>query len=352
MAPTRLRGLVAAAAVAVLSLSACSTGPAGGGSEAAGANEAGSTEAFPVTIEHAFGETVLAEKPERVATVSWVNADVALALGVVPVGMPLDEYGGNEQGSTPWKDAKLEELGAAIGSDNAPAQYSEADGIAFDEIAATNPDVILAAYSGLTEEEYNTLSEIAPVVAYPEVAYGTAWQESTALVGEALGLTAEAEQLVADTEDKIAEAAAEYPAIEGKSFIFGNLEPANAEGVNVYTASDNRPRFLTQIGMELADVVTENTKGEEFFFPWSAERADELESDVFVTWVPDDATKEAIGEDPLLSQIPAVKSGALVADADNTLTLSISAASPLSLVWALDKWLPMLNEAAEKVDAA
>ncbi|WP_458115619.1 iron-siderophore ABC transporter substrate-binding protein [Arthrobacter sp. D2-10] len=352
MAPTRLRGLVAAAAVAVLSLSACSTGPAGGGSEAAGANEAGSTEAFPVTIEHAFGETVLEEKPERVATVSWVNADVALALGVVPVGMPLDEYGGNEQGSTPWKDAKLEELGAAIGSDNAPAQYSEADGIAFDEIAATNPDVILAAYSGLTEEEYNTLSEIAPVVAYPEVAYGTAWQESTALVGEALGLTAEAEQLVADTEDKITEAAAEYPAIEGKSFIFGNLEPANAEGVNVYTASDNRPRFLTQIGMELADVVTENTKGEEFFFPWSAERADELESDVFVTWVPDDATKEAIGEDPLLSQIPAVKSGALVADADNTLTLSISAASPLSLVWALDKWLPMLNEAAEKVDAA
>lgn len=352
MAPTRLRGLVATAAVAVLSLSACSTGPAGGGSEAAGANEAGSTEAFPVAIEHAFGETVLAEKPERVATVSWVNADVALALGVVPVGMPLDEYGGNEQGSTPWKDAKLEELGAAIGSDNAPAQYSEADGIAFDEIAATNPDVILAAYSGLTEEEYNTLSEIAPVVAYPEVAYGTAWQESTALVGEALGLTAEAEQLVADTEDKIAEAAAEYPAIEGKSFIFGNLEPANAEGVNVYTASDNRPRFLTQIGMELADVVTENTKGEEFFFPWSAERADELESDVFVTWVPDDATKEAIGEDPLLSQIPAVESGALVADADNTLTLSISAASPLSLVWALDKWLPMLNEAAEKVDAA
>lgn len=352
MAPTPLRALIAAAAVAVLSLSACSTGPAGGGSEAAGANEAGSAEAFPVTIEHAFGETVLEEKPERVATVSWVNADVALALGVVPVGMPVDEYGGNEQGSTPWKDAKLEELDAPIGTENAPVQYSEADGIAFDEIAATNPDVILAAYSGLTEEDYNTLSDIAPVVAYPEVAYGTAWQDSTAMIGEALGLAEEAEQLVAETEEQIAEAAAEYPAIEGKTFIFGNLEPNSAEGVNIYTASDNRPRFLTQIGMQMADVVAENTTGDEFFIPWSAERADELESDVFVTWVPDDATKEAIAEDPLLSQIPAVESGALVADADNTLTLSISAASPLSLVWALDKWLPMINEAAEAAEAA
>ena len=352
MAPTRVRGLIAAAAIAVLSLSACSTGPAGGGSEAAGANEAGSADAFPVTIGHAFGETVLEEKPERVATVSWVNDDIALALGVVPVGMPVNEYGGNEQGSVPWKDAKLEELGAAIGTENAPVQYSEADGIAFDEIAATNPDVILAAYSGLTEEDYNTLSEIAPVVAYPEVAYGTAWQDSTAMIGKALGLTEEAEQLVSETEDKIAEAAAEYPAIAGKTFIFGNLEPANSEGVNIYTASDNRPRFLTQIGMEMASVVEENATGEEFFIPWSAERADELESDIFVTWVPDEATKEAIFADPLLSQIPAVESGALVADADNTLTLSISAASPLSLVWALDKWLPMINEAAEAAEAA
>lgn len=352
MALTRARGLIAAAAIAVMSLSACSTGPSGGGSEAAGANEGGSAEAFPVTIEHAFGETVIEEKPERVATVSWVNADVALALGVVPVGMPVDEYGGNEQGSTPWKDTKLEELDAAIGTDNAPVQYSEADGIAFDEIAATNPDIILAAYSGLTEEDYNTLSEIAPVVAYPEVAYGTAWQDSTAMIGEALGLTEEAEQLVTETEDQIAEAAAEYPAIAGKSFIFGNLEPNSSEGVNIYTASDNRPRFLSQLGMEMADVVAENTTGDEFFIPWSAERADELESDVFVTWVPDEATKEAIAEDPLLSQIPAVKSGALVADADNTLTLSISAASPLSLVWALDKWLPMINDAAVAAEGA
>ena len=45
--------------------------------------------------------------------------------------MPKDEYGGNDRGSTPWKDAALEAAGAPLGSERAPAQYSEADGINF-----------------------------------------------------------------------------------------------------------------------------------------------------------------------------------------------------------------------------
>ncbi|WP_159803205.1 iron-siderophore ABC transporter substrate-binding protein [Arthrobacter zhaoguopingii] len=346
MAPLRTRALLAAAAV--LSVSACSTGPASGESAGSGGNEAGAADAFPVTIEHAFGETVLEEKPERVATVSWVNADVSLALGVVPVGMPTDTYGGNDQGSTPWKDAKLEELGAPIGSDDAPVQYSETDGLPFDDIAATDPDVILAAYSGLSQEDYDTLSDIAPVVAYPETAYGTAWQDSTRLVGEALGLPEQAEDLVADTEKAIDDAAADYPQLEGKSFIYGTLDPAGAEPVSLYTANDNRPRFLSSLGMKQAEVISSAAEGsDEFFIPWSAERANELESDVFVTWVPDEATKDAVATDPLLGQIPAVKSGALVADSNNTLTLSISAASPLSLPWALEKFLPLLGDAVD-----
>ena len=174
-------------------------------------------------------------------TVSWVNDDVAIALGVVPVGVPKNEWGGNDKGSTPWKDAALEKLGAGFGSDKAPAQFSEADGINFTEIAKLNPDVILGAYSGLTEEDYKKLSEIAPVVAHPELAYGTSWQDSTTIIGKALGKEAEATKLVSDTEATIKDKVAKYPQIEGKTFIYGNLEPAKGDGVNVYTANDNRP---------------------------------------------------------------------------------------------------------------
>jgi iron complex transport system substrate-binding protein len=346
-----LRALAAAAALALLSLTACSTGPAQ--DSAAGTEAAQSGDSFPVTVEHAYGRTTIPAQPARVSTVSWVNADVSIALGVVPVGMPKDEWGGNTKGSTPWKDAALEKAGASIGTAKAPALYSETDGVNYTEIAKTTPDVILAAYSGLTQEEYDKLSKIAPVVAFPEVAYGTPWQETTRMIGKALGKSDQAEELVVSTEQVVRDKVADYPQLADKTFIYGNLEPARGKGINIYTANDNRPRFLSQIGMEQAEVVTRHTKDEKaFFVEWSAERADELDSDIFVTWVPDAKTKDAIAKDPLLGQIPAVKSGALVADSDNTLTLAISAASPLSLPWALDAFLPQLGAAADKADQA
>lgn len=347
MALSRMRSLAAVAAVAALSLSACSTGST---SDAGSATSAGSSDQFPVTIQHAFGETTIDEVPERVATVSWVNTDTALALGVVPVGMPEYEWGGNENGTTPWIDDALEELGAPIGSENAPVQYSETDGINFDAIAATTPDVILAAYSGITEEEYDKLSAIAPVVAYPETPYYTSWQDSAEMIGEALGKSDEAAKLVEETEQAITDKAAEYPELAGTSFIYGNLDTtAGADQISIYTSGDNRPKFLKELGMVQAPLVDENAPSDAFYLTWSPERANELEADLFVSWVADDAAKEAIVSDPLLSQIPAVKNGGLVADSDNTLTLSISAANVLSIPYALDNFVPMLGEAAAQV---
>ncbi|UVJ39321.1 iron-siderophore ABC transporter substrate-binding protein [Arthrobacter sp. CJ23] len=334
----------AAFAAVALSLTACSTGA----TTAAPASANAVTAQFPVTIKNVFGETTIKAQPKRVVTISWVNDDVALALGVVPVGVPKNEWGNNDKGSTPWKDAALEKLGAGFGTAKAPVQFSEADGVNFTEIAKLAPDVILAAYSGLTEEDYKKLSEIAPVVAQPKLAYGTPWQEATTVIGKALGKDAEAAKLVSDTEATVKDKAGKYPQIAGKSFIYGNLELENPENVGVYTANDNRPRFLTEIGMKLAPVVENAAKGsEEFFVQWSAEKANELEADVFVTWVPDAATTESIKKDPLLGQIPAIKKGALVADADQTLTLALSASSPLSLPWALDKFLPQLAAGAD-----
>ncbi|MBT8163425.1 MULTISPECIES: iron-siderophore ABC transporter substrate-binding protein [Arthrobacter] len=333
----------AALAAVALSLSACSTG-----STVSSTATPASAGQFPVTIKNVFGETTIKSQPQRVVTVSWVNDDVALALGVVPVGVPKNAWGNNDKGSTPWKDAALEKLGAGFGTPKAPVQYSEADGINFTEIAKFAPDVILAAYSGLNEADYKKLSEIAPVVAQPELAYGTPWQDATTIIGKALGKETEAAKLVSDTEATIKDKVAAFPQLAGKTFIYGNLEPAKGDGVNVYTANDNRPRFLSEIGMKLAPVVENASKGsKEFFVPWSAEKANELSSDVFVTWVPDSKTTDQIKADPLLGQIPAIKKGALVADSDNTLTLAISASSPLSLPWALDKFLPQLAKGAD-----
>src|SRR6478752_5092987 len=87
------RLLAAAAATALslslsltLSLSACG-GDAGGDPPTHEAPAA--TDAFPVTIEHAYGETAIEGKPERVATVAWANHEVPLALGLGVEGEQL-----------------------------------------------------------------------------------------------------------------------------------------------------------------------------------------------------------------------------------------------------------------------
>lgn len=128
---------------------------------------------FPITIEHAFGNTTIDSKPERVATIAWANHDVALALGVVPVGFSAANYGvQDDSGLLPWTAKKLQELG--VTEQNV---FHDTAGIDFEAISDTNPDVILAAYSGITQEEYETLSQIAPVVAYPGVPWVITWSK-------------------------------------------------------------------------------------------------------------------------------------------------------------------------------
>ena len=91
MRHTKYIGLGTAVAAALL-LAGCG--------DTAEANDPGTTDnpadVFPVTIEHAFGSTTIEAKPERVAAVGWSNHEVALALGVVPVGMAETVWGDDD----------------------------------------------------------------------------------------------------------------------------------------------------------------------------------------------------------------------------------------------------------------
>src|SRR5699024_12028372 len=95
-------------------LAGCSTGAVGDDDRSEGAVGIEREGDFPRTITHAYGETEISEAPQRVATVSWVNADVSLALGVVPVGMPANAFVANENGSTDWFYAELERIGGEL----------------------------------------------------------------------------------------------------------------------------------------------------------------------------------------------------------------------------------------------
>ena len=342
MRASRLLALTATALLAIPLASCASGGDTGGTSRASGSGDAAASEAgFPVVLDHALGQTTVPEKPERVAAVAWANHEVPLALGIVPVGMSKATWGDDDgDGVLPWVEAKLEELGS-----DTPVLFDETDGIDFEAVAATDPDVILAAYSGLTQEEYDTLSKIAPVVAYPEIAWGTSVQQMIDLNSRALGLQAEGEQLIEDIDAEVQGALDNHPKMRDTKFLFSYIDPSDFSKIGFYTSHDTRPGFLAELGLPLPEVVTqESAKTDGFYAEISAEQADRLaDVDVLVTYGdPQGDLVEQLQADPLLSQIPAVKAGHVAVLADATPLAASANPSPLSIGWGIDRYFDAL----------
>ena len=335
---SRSYSALALAAVVALTVSACSSSPS---EDASSGGESGWE---PVTIEHALGTTVIEEKPENVATVNWANHEVPLALGVVPVGMARADFGDDDgNGVLPWVEEKLEELDA-----EAPVLFDETDGIDFEAVADTQPDVILAGYSGLTQEDYDTLSEIAPVVAYPETAWGTPWREMIEINSTAIGMQAEGEQLVSDLETEIAEAVAEHPALEGQSTMFvTHVDPSDLSEVNFYTTHDTRAMFFEDLGMQAPQSIQEaSEETDQFSSTVSAEQADVFgDVDIIVTYGGEELV-ETLEGDELLSQMPAVANGAIVGLPGDQPLGTAANPTPLSISYILEDYLDELDAAA------
>ncbi|MBB2956224.1 iron-siderophore ABC transporter substrate-binding protein [Pseudoclavibacter helvolus] len=339
----RASKLVALAATALLTagLAACSTTPA----TDAPAGEA-SGDFTPITIEHALGTIEITEKPERIATVNWANQEVPLALGVVPVGMARADFGDdNGDGILPWVSEKLEELGGET-----PVLFDETDGVDFEAVADTNPDVILAAYSGLTQEDYNTLSEIAPVVAYPDTAWATSWRDMIRLNSQGMGLEAEGDALITELEGEIEATAAKYPAIQGKKTMFlTHVDETDLSQVSFYTTHDTRSAFFEDLGMAFPQsLIDASASTDQFSQTISAEQTDTLaDVEIIVTYGGEDLVQTLQG-DPVLSQIPAVANGSIV-NLPGTEPLGTAAnPTPLSISWILDDYVALLSQAADK----
>ncbi len=299
---------------------------------------------YPVAIKHAFGTTTIARKPQRVATVAWANHEVPLALGIVPVGFAAANFGDDDgDGLLPWVAKQLSEMGAAK-----PVLFDEGDGIDFEAVAATQPDVILAAYSGLSQSDYDTLSQIAPVVAYPVSPWATDWREMIRLNSAGLGMAPEGEALIKRIEGEIAQVAAGHPQLKGKSAMFvTHLDATNLSVVNFYTANDSRVKFFTDLGLTSPKSVAEATKPGQFAAGVSAERVDAFDDvDIIVTYGSQPLLK-AMRADPLLARMPAVAHDAIVMLGRDPLGTA-SNPTPLSISWVLKDYADLLAKAADK----
>jgi iron complex transport system substrate-binding protein len=291
-------------------------------------------DAFPVTVEHEFGETEVPAPPERIVTVGLTEQDTVLALGLTPVGV-TEWYGEQPFATFPWAQ---DELG-----DAEPEVLSQADGLQYERIAALEPDLILGLNAGLDDESYGRLAQIAPTVAHPSGAEGyfSAWRDQTRLIGQAVGRSGEADAVIGEIDELFASAAEDHPEFEGTSVAF--LQNAYYEGQAIAYQEGLSTDFLTDLGFTIPGVLDEyvrQAEGSQAFIP--LERLSVLDEADVLLWGTENAEDRAALEgEGVYRALEEVEDGRLVFT-DGLTAAAIYFTSPLSLPYALDQLVPAM----------
>jgi len=330
--------VIAAAVIATLAGCAPASGSADPATDPAG------TGAFPVTIESALGDAVIPAEPERIVTIGWGSADTAVALGTTPVGVEVDAWSGDEDGYQVWTRAAIEERG-----DELPTTFTVYPEVDIDAIVALAPDLILAPQSGLSQDDFDILSDLAPTVAFPDAPWSTGWDTQIEIIGTALGKPAEAADLISELEGQIAEAASAHPHLADLSFAY--IYAGEPGTLSVYPEGDPRVDIVSRLGMTQPAAVADLPRSEgSFTANIGLERADVLDDvDVLFTWANDEDAAAATTAQPLYAQIPAVERGSYVLNIDRQVGMAMSIITPYSVPFALEEYLPVILDAAGKV---
>ncbi|MEW6152952.1 MAG: iron-siderophore ABC transporter substrate-binding protein [Actinomycetota bacterium] len=333
---TRLTG-VAIVALVLLVAPACGTSEEGAPTQPASGTR---TAAFPRTVSHAFGDSVILHEPRRVVAWGWGSADAAVALGVVPVAIPFQAYGGDNEGVLPWIRERLKAENAAL-----PIVLPDAEEPPFEAIAAARPDLILAVYSGITGEDYKLLSAIAPTVAYPGKPWATPWRDTVKIVGSALGRDQQAAEVLRGIDDQVAAKASAHPELKGKSVA---MVWDSAGTFYVYKPADARVEFTLGLGLVNAPSVTALASGESsFFYTLSYEQLEKLTSDILVSYADTPEASEAFLSSPHGQLMEQVRTGRVAPVIGKEFIASVSPPTALSLTWGLDEYVRILATAAK-----
>jgi iron complex transport system substrate-binding protein len=311
------------------------------GTDAGDAGDADDEGTFPATVEHKHGTTEIPAAPERVVTVGYSDQDYVLAFGVAPVGV-TDWYGDHEHATWDWAQDELGDAEPTVlneGAFTGTAAYN------YEEIAALEPDLIIGLYTDMDEEQYGTLSQIAPTVApsgeYPE--YGMPWQETTRVVGAALGRPERAEELITEVDQRFADAAAEHPEFAGLEMIV--MEAFEPGSTFARSATDPRTKLMTSLGFVLPDEIAElagDLDGAEI----SDEEMELLDRDLLLWNVGlDPELRAQIEAKPLYPGLAVVEAGHSVFVEDPLLSGALTWATVLSLPYAIDELVPLLADA-------
>ncbi|MEM8949949.1 MAG: ABC transporter substrate-binding protein [Pseudomonadota bacterium] len=288
---------------------------------------------FPQTFEHRYGTTVIERRPENVVSLSFSGHDDLLALGVTPVALRY-WYGDFPRGVWPWADDKLGDAEPVV-------LKGELD---IEAIAALQPDVIVGLWSGMTQDQYDILSQIAPTVAaeadYTD--YGTPWHVRARTLGRVVGAAEKAEELVSAIEGQMADIAAANPSWQGKTAAVA-FHWSDAPGA--YSSIDIRPLVLAELGFTTPDAINAAAaEANGYSARFSKEDLSALDTDLLIWIVTGDV--DNIRSLALRKSLKAHQEGREVV-ANDLLSGAFSHATLLSLPYVLEELVPLIEAAID-----
>jgi iron complex transport system substrate-binding protein len=291
--------------------------------------------AFPVTIAHKYGSTTIKAAPKRVVTLGLTDQDAAIAVGTVPIGA-VDFFGERPFGNWPWVKDKWTQ---------APTIVGERDEYQVEKIVGLKPDLIIAQYSGMTREQYTTLSKIAPVVAqikeFPD--YAAPWQDMSKVIGKALGKAAEMDTVLANIDAELARVKKDNPGWANQTVVVA--DPSEPGVYAAFTATDPKAQLLRDMGFKLSDEVTK-IGGKENAAVLSAERLDVLDVDRLVLLATDGTVRPRVEKDPAFAALKVAKEKRttwLSYTDDPPIGGALTFVTPLSVPWAIDQLATQLK---------
>ncbi|MEV0075806.1 ABC transporter substrate-binding protein [Nocardia neocaledoniensis] len=290
---------------------------------------AGSGE--PVTITHARGETTVNGTPKKVVALGNQWLDSSLALGVVPVGY-IDNVSAVSKSTPPWQPESLKSATAL----NTTGSIAE-------QVAALEPDLILADPFIADQKTYDDLSKIAPTLPALTKDAVTPWQEQVTALGKVLDKEADASAVIKKVDDKIAEITTANPGLKGKTFASTWL--ASPSQLMVLTdPDDGSAKVFGQLGMTIPANLTA-LPANQGRLALSPERVDELTADLLLAGY-SPGLDEKYRQLPGYSDLPSVRKGSAVFLTTQEIS-AVNQPSALSVPYILDKLAPAFAAAAK-----
>lgn len=292
--------------------------------------------AFPVSVQTKFGTTTINQRPVRVVAMTWADADFALSLGVVPVGIGRANYAPTEL--QPWATERF--------GGQKPVVFDSRDGAPVERVASLRPDIILATKDFRLDDSYVQLSRVAPVVGYLNGPNNDTWQHSLQSVATALGRADEGKRVVQDTEGWMAAQKVAHPELADKTFAY--VIASDSSVLNTVNSTDDvSAGILTALGLRLSPTVlglpTGSIPGRA---PVSGENLGVVDADVLIG-AGTQPGLAGLERHPVFVTLPSVRRGAFV-PIDNQVANALAYPTPLSLRWALPRLIPHLSDAAKR----